>query len=139
MLKTKATPIAMGLLIALSLSSYVYFVRYSPKVLQRLEEVKGTSSGDITSVPLPADAENVSNSTTFKWKQITFTTQKTPPEVQQFYRTIFEDRGWKLLSQTSTAESDVAKYKTQKNYAKVISSTQSGSKGTVASIEFQTR
>lgn len=117
--------------------SYILFLRYEPKVVKSLQEVKGSEvalTADDSVIPFPADAQKLSSMRAGRWQQNTFETSKNPQQLQAFYKTVFWDKGWSLDSEGEKDGFLVYRYKKDRQVAHVISSTQDGK--TLASIEF---
>ncbi len=119
--------------------SYNYFNRYQPKVVRRVSEVRGMKTSESENgIAIPQDAQNVSFNESYKTQQITFQIQKTPVEVQNFYKTIFLEKGWKIESEVEANDFFVTKYKMDNSSAMVMSSYQGVDSLTIASVEMKT-
>jgi len=121
-------------LVFASLSSYIFFVKYQPKALKTLTEVRGVSTMSSDNMPYPIDAVKLGFNQTPNSKQTTFQTAKTIDEVKQFYKNIFTSKDWTLLTETVTDHTLKLTYELKKDKASIVATSQE--KGaTVVSIE----
>jgi hypothetical protein len=97
-------------------TSYIYFVRYHPKLLSRLEDVRGASTSIqvADNFPYPQDAKKVSTVTSESNRQVTFETGKTPEQVQSFYKAVLTNDQWELRNKTVTSGTIEVDYKQDK-------------------------
>lgn len=130
----KTTLILVSLLALFSLS-YFNFQKYQPKILKKVEEVKGLSSINTADVPYPTDAVKIGFYQTPKSKQTTFSTSKTVPEVIAFYRNIYGDKIWKLISEKISNSTSTISYQKEKEVITIVATYDEDNKNTVVSIE----
>lgn len=134
--KYKNYTIAISILIALSVGSYAYFLKYEPKILDKLKEVKGASTSQVFAVPYPKAAEKIGFNQTSNLQQTTFQTSKNPQEVTAFYKGVFKDKGWELDSETADNTKEIiVKFKKENERTTVISTNTDDSDFTIVSIE----
>ncbi len=121
-------------LILVSVASYIYFIRYQPKALKKLSEVRGVSTIKTDAIPYPTDAQKLGFNQTPTSRQTTFQTSKTLNEVQQFYNNIFTTKGWELTLEKFSDRTSKHVYQ-KKNAKATIVATAQEDKTTVVSIE----
>ena len=131
--KVKLTLLSCFLLLV-SISSYIYFIRYQPKSLKKLAEVRGASTLSTDTIPYPADAQKLGFIQTQASKQTTFQTSKTSEEVQQFYDNIFTTKEWELTLEKSSDQTSTHVYQKNNSKATIVATTQQD-QTTVVSIE----
>ena len=121
-------------------ASYIYFSSYKPKSLERINEIKGSSTEfKNTLFPLPLDAQNVSNDKFLYGSQATFLTSKDALKIQNFYKTILLGDKWILDSQQNNNITTIYKYKKDNDRAIVIASPQKDTKQTLAAVKFTSK
>jgi hypothetical protein len=131
--------LGLGIFLIISGMSFNYFNKYQPKVVRRVTEVRGAkTSDDANEVTLPQGALNVSFNQSYKSKQTTYQIDKSPKEIQNFYKTIFLEKGWEIDSEGQTNDLYVNKYKKENSAAVVISSPQGTDNTTIVSVETKT-
>ena len=121
-------------LVLVSVSSYIYFIKYQPKALKKLSEVRGASTIKTDEIPYPTDAQKLGFYQTPNSKQTTFQTAKTLDEVQQFYNNIFITKGWELTLEKYSDHTSKHTYQKKNSKATIVATTQ-GDQTTVVSIE----
>ncbi len=107
-------------LVAVTTVSYVYFVEYQPKVLRKIEEVKGIKKVDAIELLYPDGVEKISFSQTLETTQISYRIARPQEYIQTFYKNIFLDMGWKEDSIQQSETSLVYKFETAGKGATVI-------------------
>jgi len=130
----KITLILISLLILFSLS-YINFQKYQPKVLKKIEEVKGLSSINTDDVPYPTDAVEIGFYQTPKSKQTTFSTSKTVSEVLEFYKNIYSGKTWKVISEKTVKYTSTVSYQKEKEVITIVATPEEDNKYTIVSIE----
>lgn len=91
--KTKLLVVSLVLL-PVFIGSYIYFLKYQPKALKKIEEIKGVSTIATDEFPYPVDAKKIGFTQTPNSSQTIFQTSKTPLDVLKFYKNIFEAKNW---------------------------------------------
>ncbi len=114
--------------------TYANFSSYRPKILKRVQEVKGSHTQILRTLPYPENSQNISTNENSDSIQMTFETQRTPDALQQFYKTILLDDDWILISEYITQDSQIATYESE-NQKIDIKATTATDKSTIASIE----
>ncbi|NMB91354.1 hypothetical protein GYA37_00735 [candidate division WWE3 bacterium] len=130
----RTTLILIPLLILFSLS-YINFQKYQPKILRKIEEVKGISSINTDDVPYPSDAVKIGFYQTPKSKQTTFRTYKTQEEIQEFYRNIYSGKAWKIVNEKILENTSTVTYQKEKEVITIVITPEGNDKGTIVSIE----
>jgi hypothetical protein len=125
------------ILVAVTAVSYIYFVRYQPKVLRRIEEVKGIKKVNAIELLYPDNVEKISFSQTTEATQVSYRTIKSKEYLQNFYRNIFLDMGWEEESIKQSVVSLIYKFKTEGKAATII--TQKEPDATLVSVEINKR
>jgi hypothetical protein len=97
--KTLVTFAFSILIVALFAFSYSYFSKYSPKILKKVNEVKGLSSIHTDDVPYPKDAVKIGTNQTPTSKQTTFRTGQDIQEVADFYKKTYSEKRWKSVNE----------------------------------------
>lgn len=121
-------------LVLISISSYIYFIKYQPKALKKLSEVRGISTIKTDEIPYPVDAQKLGFYQTPTSKQTTFQTSKTLEEIEQFYKNIFTTKGWELTLEKFSDQTSKRVYQKKNAEATIVATTQED-KTTVVSIE----
>lgn len=122
-------------LITLFAFAYMSFEKYQPKILRKIEEVKGIRKTTESDLPLPGGSTKVGFNRTSESTQTTFQTEKNVEEVLKFYKNVFKEREWVLESETTTQNSSICKFKKSDKLITIISSRQEDASYTVVSIE----
>jgi hypothetical protein len=130
----KETIILISLLALFSLS-YFNFQKYQPKILKKIEEVKGLSSINTDDIPYPADAVKIGFYQTPKSKQTTFSTSKTISEVLEFYKNIYIDKTWKIINEKTVDKTSTVSYQKEKEVITIVATPEDNNKYTIVSIE----
>ena len=137
-LKSKSVFIAASVFAALVFSaSYFNFARYKPKALQEVREVRGYQTEEISifDLPIPRYAQGLGNDQTLNSKKHTFQTDRSPQEIEKFYKNILLEDEWKLKKEGSTETFYTAEYH-KDEYAVIIwASYDEDVKMTFASVE----
>ena len=131
--KVKLALISSFLILA-SVASYIYFVKYQPKALKKLSEVRGLSTIKTDAIPYPTDAQKLGFNQTPTSRQTTFQTSKTLDEVQQFYKNIFTTKGWELTLEKLSEQTSKHIYQKKNSKATIVATIQED-QATVVSIE----
>ena len=126
------------LLLVLSGASYYIFSVYQPKALTAIKEVKGNQTQRLFSLPLPDNSEQISINETSISQQTIFRSEKSPDEIQQFYKSILVNSQWKIDLEAITQDSLVSKYKKNDQLVTIVSS-KFESQPTIASFEITSR
>lgn len=121
-------------LVLISASTYVYFIKYQPKALKKLSEVRGVSTIRTDEIPYPIDTQKLGFYQTPTSKQTTFQTSKTLDEIEQFYKNIFTIKGWELTLEKLTDQTSKHVYQKKNAKATIVATTQED-QTTVVSIE----
>lgn len=105
-----------GLIVAcfiFSVFSYSLFLRYSPKSLVEVREIKGikTHKSKLIDLVHPISANKISTDTTSKASVITLIDTQKPFEIQSFYETVLNNKGWKQTKQQKENGFIAARYK----------------------------
>ena len=128
------TLISIFLLAFFSLS-YINFLKYQPKILKKIEEVKGLSTINTDDTPYPIDALKIGFYQTPKSQQTTFKTGKTQTEVQDFYKNIYGGKSWKLISEKEVDHTITFSYQKEKEVVTIVATAEENSNYTIVSIE----
>lgn len=131
--KTGLVILSFFLLFA-SLASYIFFLKYQPKALKTLSEVRGVSTMQSDNIPYPVDAVKLGFNQTPDSKQTTFQTAKTLDEVKQFYKNIFTSKDWVLTTDSSTDQTMKQTYQKKNDKASIVGTVQDKNI-TIVSIE----
>jgi hypothetical protein len=131
--KVKLTLVSF-LLVFASATSYIYFIKYQPKALKKISEVRGVSTINTDEIPYPTDAQKLGFYQTPTSKQTTFQTAKTLIEIQQFYNNIFTTKGWELTLENISDSTSKHVYQKRNSKATVVATTQQD-QTTVVGIE----
>lgn len=133
---SKKTVIFPILMFGIFTLSYFYFLKYEPKIIQRIEDVKGATSSIQNAIPYPPDSTKVSESrTSNNIRQITFEATRNTQEVQGFYKAVYTNKGWNLSSKSITNGAISTRYKKDKTYI-LITTTQLAETGkTLVNVE----
>lgn len=131
--KVKLTLVS-SFLVLVSVASYIYFIRYQPKALKKLSEVRGVSTIKTDKLPYPIDAQKLGFYQTPTSKQTTFQTSKTLEEIEQFYKNIFTTKGWELTLEKFSDQTSKHVYQKKNSKATIVATAQKD-QTTVVSIE----
>ena len=123
--------------IALSIAVYINFQNYRPKILTRIQEIKGYKTYSI-GLPYPQNSEKIAYIETSESKQITFRTTRTLRDVHDFYKNVLFNNGWEVESETDDSTHILTKYKKDKEYTTVLAVEQEPGI-TIASVEITER
>jgi hypothetical protein len=142
MLKTiDKTSLKLSLLLvalfALTTTSYLYFSMYQPKILRKVEEVKGIKKVSSIELLYPENAEVISLSQTMSGSQASYKTLKSQEYMQTFYRNLFLDMGWEEESVRKFDDSLIYKFKTVGKVSTII--MQADGNSTLVSLEISKR
>jgi len=99
--------------LALSIAVYINFQNYRPKILTRIQEIKGYKTYNI-GLPYPQNSEKIAYTETSESKQITFRTTRSLKDVHDFYKNVLFNNGWEIESETDEDTHLVKKYKKDK-------------------------
>ncbi|MFZ2663868.1 MAG: hypothetical protein WAX66_00700 [Patescibacteria group bacterium] len=132
---TKRTTLLLVSLLALFSLSYFNFQRYQPKILKKIEEVKGISSINTDDVPYPSDAVKIGFYQTPKSKQTTFKTTKTQEEVLEFYKNIYSGKTWKIINENTVGKTSTVSYQKEKEVITIVATSEENNSYTIVSIE----
>ena len=121
-----------SLLIAVALS-YANFTKYQPKILKKIEEVKGLKAVSNIELLYPDNVEKVSSSQTEFTSQTTYKTTRTQDQLRFFYKNLLTDLGWQEESIKLSANTMTYKFKKQNGLATINTQTLDGS--TLVSLE----
>lgn len=130
--------IIFSILFITSLGVYLNFQNYQPKILRQLQEVKGMST-QREYIPYPRDSVKIGSSKSNESNQLTFETKKTPKELQEFYKNIYLDKGWKIESEGINENFYVLEFKKDSSLITILSSKEKEDDYTVASVEITKR
>ena len=119
--------------------TYISFLKYQPKILKKVEEVKGLSTINTDDIPYPTDAIKIGFNQTPNSKQTTFQTSKTREEVQAFYKNIFSGKRWKLLTERIVDHTLTFTYQKDQETVTVVATSQEENTYTVVSVEVITK
>jgi len=89
-------------------------------------------------IPCPQKSQKISSVQTTELTQITFRTEKTPEEIQEFYTNIAREKEWKVQSQSENENFFVSKYKRNDDVITVLASKPIENELTLASVEITT-
>jgi hypothetical protein len=135
--KTLTLTLSSILLISLTSFSYIYFTGYQPKVLRKLEEVKGIRKVNAIELLYPDNAEKISFNQTADITQVSYRTLKSQEYIKTFYKNLFTDMGLKEESIKKTDTSLIYKFKGEGKAVTVI--TQKETDSTLVSVEIAKR
>jgi len=107
-------------LIALTTVSYVYFVRYQPKILRKIGEVKGIKKVSAIELLYPENVEEISFSQTTEGTQVSYRIAKSQKYIQTFYKNLLLDMGWEEESIKQSETSLIYKFKIEGKAATII-------------------
>jgi hypothetical protein len=124
-------------LIGITTFSYIYFVKYQPKILRKIEEVKGIKKVSSIELLYPNNVEKISFSQTTERTQVSYRISKPQEYIQTFYKNLFADMGWVEESISKSETSLIYKFKTVGKAATVI--TQKETDSTFVSVEMAKR
>ncbi|MBN1462417.1 MAG: hypothetical protein JW922_01910 [Paludibacteraceae bacterium] len=132
----KATA-AFTLVLALFIFSYFSFATYQPKKIVEVREVKGykTKNESVFDLPTPRYAKGLAYDQTVSSKKYTFQTDKSPQEIQDFYKNILLDDGWRLKKEGSTDTFFTAEYRKDDYTVTIWAHYDTDTKMTFASVE----
>ena len=140
MSKRSLSIIAVSLsLVVLSSVSYLYFTHYSPKVLNKINEVKGLSSISTDEFPYPSDAVKIGTNRTLNSNQTTFRTSKLRSEVTEFYKNIYIGQRWKNMGESVVDDTNILNFKNDSETISIVITEEESLGYTIVSIEKTTR
>ena len=118
-------------LLTLLLFSYKKFLQYSPKINQKIEEVKGFNTKKEI-IPYPKNSELTSEVHSEKYDQVTLKTDLDYKKIKEFYKNILLESGWKLKSQETNEFFDKSQFKKNKTNITIVTTiTQENGKSTL--------
>lgn len=126
-------------LFAVTTASYLYFTGYQPKILRKVEEVKGIKKVNSVELLYPDGAEVISVSQTMDSSQASYKTLKTQDYMQAFYKNLFSDMGWEEESILNQNGSLIYKFKTTGKAATIIMQKIAEDGSTLVSLEIYKR
>ena len=110
----------LTMLFALTTFAYVYFTNYQPKILKKIEEVKGIKSSSSIELLYPENAEIISFSQTTNGSQTSYKISKPETYMQMFYKNLFLSMGWEEESIRKFEGSLIYKFKMTGKRATII-------------------
>jgi len=131
----KKALVGLILLVGTSSTSYVIFSKYTPKILRKLEEVKGVTTVSADTLPYPPDSKKIGFFETSKVKQTTLQTKKDLGEIDQFYRNIYLSKRYYIVSEKNTDTLLELKFKKGGEKTVILATRQEDSDYTTFSIE----
>ncbi|MBU1132924.1 hypothetical protein KKG08_01485 [Patescibacteria group bacterium] len=134
----KKALIALVLVFGISATSYFIFTKYSPKILRKLEEVKGIKTISSDNLPYPTDSKKIGFFETPQSRQVTLQTRKTLEEISQFYRNIYENKNYKLISERDSPSFLELKFKKNDEVVTIVGSLEEDADYTTFSINITT-
>jgi hypothetical protein len=135
--KTALLALSFLALVAMTTASYVYFVKYQPKVLRKIEEVKGIKKVSAIELLYPENVEKISFSQTTEGTQVSYRIFKPQEYIQTFYKNLLLDMGWEEESIIKSETSLIYKFKIKGKVATII--TQKEPDATLVSVEIAKR
>lgn len=117
--------------------SYINFTKYQPKVLKKIEEVKGIKIVNDIELLYPENVEKISSSQTEFGTHATYKISKTQDQMRFFYKNLLTDLGWEEDSIKIIEDSMVYKFKKEGKLATII--TQTAENTTLVSLEISKR
>lgn len=130
----KTTALIFTALTTCAIYTYFNFSLYKPKAIAQVEDVRSYNTEDF-SIIYPEDYKELGINKIMDGKQITLTVNKTPQEIQNFYKNIYTLKGWKVESESQVGDFLVTKYKSN-NRTVLISTTKAGN-DTIVGIEIK--
>ena len=121
-------------LMALFTFSYSYFSKYSPKILKKVNEVKGLSSINTDDVPYPKDAVKVGTNQTPTSRQTTFRTGINLQEVVDFYKNAYSEKRWGSVSEKIEDGTAIISFRKEGEKINIVITTENET-NTIVSIE----
>jgi len=112
---------AFFILLSISIISYINFSGYQPKILKKIEDVKGAKSISDINLLYPDKAETISSDEIGNIYQTSYRIEKPRSSIESFYKNIFTDLDWEIESISEENNSSVYKYKSKDKIAKIIS------------------
>lgn len=125
----------LGVITAGFIVSYYAFTSYQPKILRKVEEVKGADTTGQFDFPMPSGAQRMGTNESATSRQLTFQVKKTQNELKSFYKTVFADKDWQATSEKTDNGTVILKYKNTENRATVLISAQNNEGYSTVSIE----
>ena len=126
--------ITLALVILFSVS-YIYFTKYSPKVLTKINEVKGLSNISRDDFPYPSDAVKIGTNRTPASSQTTFRTSKPKSEISEFYKNIYISQRWKNMGESVVEGTNVLNFKNDTETINIVITEEGNIGYTIVSIE----
>ena len=126
--------ITLALVILFSVS-YIYFTKYSPKVLTKINEVKGLSNISTDDFPYPSDAVKIGTNRTPASSQTTFRTSKPKSEISEFYKNIYISQRWKNMGESVVEGTNVLNFKNDTETINIVITEEGNIGYTIVSIE----
>jgi hypothetical protein len=117
--------------------SYLFFLKYQPKVLRKIEEVKGTRTIDALESFYPGKVDKLAANKTTEGTQIIYNTTKSQEQLIQYYKYLFADFGWEVESLGLTETSFIYKFKKDSKLVTIIA--QKGTDYSTVSLEIGKR
>jgi len=132
--------IAIGsiLITILFVGSYWFFAGYRPKALSEIREVRGYKTQqetDVFDLPYPRYAKSLAADQTLNSKKFTFETDKSPQDIQTFYKNILLEDDWELKKEGNIDYFYTSEYKKDNLSVMVWSYYETDAKLTFASVE----
>jgi hypothetical protein len=129
--------ISLSLVSAFFIGSYVWFTVYNPKKIIEIREVKGykTQKEDVFDLPTPRYAKGLAFDQTINSKKYTFQTDKTPQEIQEFYKNILLEDNWRLKKEGATDTFFTSEYRKDDYSVTIWAHYDTDTKLTFSSIE----
>ncbi len=127
-----------SLITILFAGSYWLFASYRPKALSEIREVRGYKTQqetDVFDLPYPRYAKSLAADQTLNSKKFTFETDKSPQDIQTFYKNILLGDDWELKKEGNIDYFYTSEYKKDNLSVMVWSYYEADTKLTFASVE----
>lgn len=123
----------------LFVGTYWLFSSYRPKALSELREVRGYQTtkqeADVFDLPYPRYAKGLASDETLNSKKFTFETDKSPQDIQSFYKNILLEDDWELEKEGNIDFFYTSEYEKSDKTVTVWSYYDQDAKLTFASVE----
>jgi hypothetical protein len=108
----------------ISLYSYYSFSTYKPKILRKIEEVRGLKTAHDSEVPFPENSNKISFTRTNENTITTFQTQKSPVEVVSFYKNVLSSKYWIIDFEQDYENFSIINFRKQDKDVNIIATKQ---------------
>ena len=126
---------ASAVALALFIVSYVTFTFYRPKAVIKLSDVQGFTSENTLAIAYPSGSKEISVDKTSYGRKVTLEASRTVSELYNYYKNIFDAKGWEVEYSDTADGMMITKYKDRGNFVTVTISKQPNLNNTIVILD----